>query len=283
MSLSPAPPAGGTAAASSLSLRVRVWRRLCFARRGAAQALRVSAARHAGALRGLPVALAGDPARGRGEARLVRVQQIENMSAGGGAAALPRAARSRLSAARRALPEAPPEPRQEVWRRRARARRARQAVERPPTNPRNRFFRRPRRRRGRRLEEAITMRTPPPGSPRRGPARPADISTLRGRQWVTRPRPHVDRIASAWLIKRFIDTAATFVFADPAAFPHGCGSVRCARRGASHTTATTARSRRLSSARGFGIAVSRGSPRSCTRRTFATATIPTRRRAGSIW
>jgi hypothetical protein len=29
----------------------------------------------------------------------------------------------------------------------------------------------------------------------------------------------VDRIASAWLIKRFIDPAATFVFAAPAEFP----------------------------------------------------------------
>jgi hypothetical protein len=33
-----------------------------------------------------------------------------------------------------------------------------------------------------------------------------------GRLWVTRPRPGVDRMASAWLIKRFIDTTATFDF-----------------------------------------------------------------------
>jgi len=30
--------------------------------------------------------------------------------------------------------------------------------------------------------------------------------------WVTRHRPHVDRCASAWLIKRFIDKDATFEF-----------------------------------------------------------------------
>jgi len=30
--------------------------------------------------------------------------------------------------------------------------------------------------------------------------------------WVTRHRPHVDRCASAWLIKRFIDTKAIFEF-----------------------------------------------------------------------
>jgi len=33
---------------------------------------------------------------------------------------------------------------------------------------------------------------------------------------VTRPRPHIDRIASAWLIKRFCDPAARFAFADAA-------------------------------------------------------------------
>ena len=46
-----------------------------------------------------------------------------------------------------------------------------------------------------------------------------DLTKLRGRRWVTRPRPHIDRIASAWLIKRFIDPDATFVFAPPADFP----------------------------------------------------------------
>jgi len=38
----------------------------------------------------------------------------------------------------------------------------------------------------------------------------------RGSTWVTRPRPHIDRIASAWLIKRFCDPQATFAFADAA-------------------------------------------------------------------
>jgi hypothetical protein len=37
-----------------------------------------------------------------------------------------------------------------------------------------------------------------------------------GRTWTTRPRPGIDRMASAWLIRRFIDPLATFVFAqDP--------------------------------------------------------------------
>ena len=71
----------------------------------------------------------------------------------------------------------------------------------------------------RRLEEAIAMRTRRPETPRREPPATLDLSTLRGRRWVTRPRPHVDRIASAWLIKRFIDPNATFLFAEPSDFP----------------------------------------------------------------
>jgi hypothetical protein len=70
----------------------------------------------------------------------------------------------------------------------------------------------------RRLEEAIAMRTRRPETARREPPT-LDLSTLRGRRWVTRPRPHIDRIASAWLIKRFIDPDAQFVFATPDAFP----------------------------------------------------------------
>src|SRR5262249_16924508 len=70
----------------------------------------------------------------------------------------------------------------------------------------------------RRLEEAIAMRTRRPEVLREEPAT-LDLTKLRGRRWVTRPRPHIDRIASAWLIKRFIDPDATFIFAPPAEFP----------------------------------------------------------------
>lgn len=46
-----------------------------------------------------------------------------------------------------------------------------------------------------------------------------DPAHYTNRVWVTRPRPGVDRFASAWLIRRFIDRNATFVFAaDPARF-----------------------------------------------------------------
>ena len=41
-----------------------------------------------------------------------------------------------------------------------------------------------------------------------------NIADYRGRTWVTRKKPFVDRIASAWLIKRFIDKKAVFEFID---------------------------------------------------------------------
>jgi hypothetical protein len=34
------------------------------------------------------------------------------------------------------------------------------------------------------------------------------------RMWVTRPRPGIDRVSSAWLIRKFIDPRARFAFAD---------------------------------------------------------------------
>jgi hypothetical protein len=40
------------------------------------------------------------------------------------------------------------------------------------------------------------------------------------RTWITRPRPGIDRVSSAWLIKRFIDSKATFLFGnDPNLHP----------------------------------------------------------------
>lgn len=43
-----------------------------------------------------------------------------------------------------------------------------------------------------------------------------DRQAFQGRRWVTRTRPWVDRLACAWLIRRFIDTSAQLVWlADP--------------------------------------------------------------------
>src|SRR5258708_26790274 len=50
-----------------------------------------------------------------------------------------------------------------------------------------------------------------------------DPKKYRGRVWVTRPRPGVDRCASAWLIRRFIDRKARFAFAPEDRVPAGAG------------------------------------------------------------
>jgi hypothetical protein len=39
------------------------------------------------------------------------------------------------------------------------------------------------------------------------------MASFQGRLWITRPRPGVDRMASAWLIRHFIDRQARFSFA----------------------------------------------------------------------
>src|SRR5262249_5829605 len=33
-----------------------------------------------------------------------------------------------------------------------------------------------------------------------------------GRTWITRPHPGIDRVSSAWLIRRYIDAKAKFIF-----------------------------------------------------------------------
>lgn len=48
---------------------------------------------------------------------------------------------------------------------------------------------------------------------------------LRGRTWVTRPGVKIDRMASAWFVRRFVDPKARFRFVDPNA-PKKDGEVR---------------------------------------------------------
>jgi hypothetical protein len=53
----------------------------------------------------------------------------------------------------------------------------------------------------------------------KGPTPPARLlKELRGKTWVTRRNVHVDRIACAWFIERFIDPKARFKFVDPAGY-----------------------------------------------------------------
>ena len=48
-----------------------------------------------------------------------------------------------------------------------------------------------------------------------GEASASKVATrdYRGRTWVTRPRPEIDRVGSGWLIRKFIDPKAKFIFA----------------------------------------------------------------------
>ena len=78
---------------------------------------------------------------------------------------------------------------------------------------------------GRALVEQALKEVEDSGPPTAGDAalvgklRAADF---RGRTWVTRPRPGVDRFACAWLIRRFIATDARFAFhEDPALLRKG--------------------------------------------------------------
>ncbi len=60
--------------------------------------------------------------------------------------------------------------------------------------------------------EELLLRIDEPPSSTRGDLKVNPREYL-GRLWVTRPRPGIDRSASAWLIRRFIDKKARFMFA----------------------------------------------------------------------
>lgn len=66
-----------------------------------------------------------------------------------------------------------------------------------------------------------TRRLHAPGEPQplRGKVRRARADEYRGRVWATRKDPWIDRLASAWLIKRFIDKDARFEWIDA---PRNC-------------------------------------------------------------
>jgi len=57
------------------------------------------------------------------------------------------------------------------------------------------------------LEARLSAKLPVPESPA-----PAPTNAFKGRTWVTRQGVHIDRIACAWLIRRFIDADANFKF-----------------------------------------------------------------------
>jgi hypothetical protein len=53
-----------------------------------------------------------------------------------------------------------------------------------------------------------------PAEPANPPIPHADIAQYREKRWVTRPRPHVDRLACAWLIRHFINPNAAIRYSN---------------------------------------------------------------------
>ena len=73
----------------------------------------------------------------------------------------------------------------------------------------------------REVEQKLAARAPKARAPR---ARA--VEKPRGATWVTRTGIHVDRMASAWLIRRFIDPKAEFKFVASRAYHHQPGELR---------------------------------------------------------
>ena len=68
--------------------------------------------------------------------------------------------------------------------------------------------------------EVVLARADESQASQRGAGGTKKAGEFTSRIWMTRPRPGIDRVSSAWLIRRFIDAKAKFVFAaDPSANP----------------------------------------------------------------
>src|SRR3989441_896003 len=86
------------------------------------------------------------------------------------------------------------------------------------------FFGAPRRRAAHEELARLETRVRPPATAVPAPAPPAQAP--RGATWVTRQGVHIDRIASAWVIRRFIDAEAQFKFVAPAGYRPRPGEFR---------------------------------------------------------
>jgi hypothetical protein len=72
---------------------------------------------------------------------------------------------------------------------------------------------------------AARVRAPDPKESAGAALRP-DVRQISGGTWVTRRGVHVDRIASAWLIRRFLDPRAQFKFVAPRGYRPAPGEIR---------------------------------------------------------
>jgi hypothetical protein len=105
-----------------------------------------------------------------------------------------------------------------------------------------------------RIEQSFSPRQ---SAPPQVPA--AVIEEYRDKQWVTRPRPHVDRLACAWLIRRFINPKAVIRYAarpapDEIAFDFDTEGAQFGHQGSLCTFETMIRAFKLKELRLFAIA-----------------------------
>ena len=73
------------------------------------------------------------------------------------------------------------------------------------------------------LQDLAERLAPPEPEPEK---KPNVLDKPRGRTWVTRTGIHVDRMASSWLIRRFIDPDAKFKFVSAREYRHKEGELR---------------------------------------------------------
>lgn len=76
------------------------------------------------------------------------------------------------------------------------------------------------------LAELDRQRYEHPDVSRHAPAPALEATSLLGKTWVTRRGVHVDRIACAWLIRRFVDPKASFRFVDAKSHRPANGELR---------------------------------------------------------
>jgi len=196
------------------SLRVRTWRRLkalgAVALKSGAYLLPFSADRYEQFQW-----LAQEVQKGRGEATLLKLERVENVKQADVIRLFHEARNADYQALTDRLRKLPSSRRSRAAEELARL--ARELDRLAAID----FFDAPGRQQALRALEAAERRVTGSSKSAPPPAPRLDLAALQGRRWATRPRPHVDRIASAWLIKRFLDPAAEFLFAPPDDLPAG--------------------------------------------------------------
>lgn len=90
--------------------------------------------------------------------------------------------------------------------------------------------------RGKSVEELLARAASPQSGRAHKSGTALNAKDFTGKTWLTRPRPEVDRIGSAWLIRKFIDPDAKFVFAPrakdwPTAIPFDMPDVEFTHQG----------------------------------------------------